>query len=117
MRPAARILGAAPYESGQSSYRGELQAVTRAGDPDALVLIGYVQQGGTLIMRQALEEGFARRFLLPGRHEVARGGAGHRRRHSRGDVRHGPEHERDLDGLHRAVHPEVRNASSAAVHG
>lgn len=60
-----RILGAAPYESGQSSYRGELQAVTRAGTPDALVLIGYVQQGGTLIMRQALEEGFAQRFLLP----------------------------------------------------
>lgn len=60
-----RILGAAPYDQGKSSYRGELQAVTRNGTPDALVVIAYVQQGGTLIMRQALEGGFATKFLLP----------------------------------------------------
>lgn len=60
-----RILGAAPYDPGKSSYRGELQAITRNGTPDALVVMGYVQQGGTLIMRQALEGGFVRRFLLP----------------------------------------------------
>lgn len=60
-----RILGAAPYDSGKSSYRGELQAVTRNGTPDALVVVGYVSEGGTLIVRQALEGGFAQRFLLP----------------------------------------------------
>lgn len=59
------ILGASAYDEGQSSYRGELQSVTRRGMPDALLVIGYVQQGGTTIMRQAIEGGFARRFLLP----------------------------------------------------
>lgn len=60
-----RILGAAAYDEGKASYRGELQAVTRNGTPDALLVIGYVQQGGTTIMMQAIEGGFVRRFLLP----------------------------------------------------
>lgn len=59
------ILGASPYDEGQSSYRGELQAATAGGRPDAMLVIGYVQQGGTLILRQGLEEGFVQRYLLP----------------------------------------------------
>lgn len=59
-----RILGAAAYDEGNSSYRGELEAATRGGAPDALVVIGYVQQGGTTILRQAVEGGYAERLLL-----------------------------------------------------
>jgi len=59
-----RILGAAAYDEGNSSYRGELEAATRGGVPDAMLVIGYVQQGGTTILRQAIEGGYTQRFLL-----------------------------------------------------
>ena len=59
-----RVIGAAAYDEGNSSYRGELEAATRGGTPDAMLVIGYVQQGGTTILRQAIEGGYTRRFLL-----------------------------------------------------
>ncbi|WP_440997925.1 ABC transporter substrate-binding protein [Arhodomonas sp. SL1] len=48
------------YEQGQSAYRGELQ---QAGGGDALVLIGYPENGQT-ILRQALEGGYYDRFVF-----------------------------------------------------
>lgn len=59
-----RVIGAAAYDEGNSSYRGELEAATRGSLPDAMLLIGYVQQGGTTVMRQAIEGGYTQRFLL-----------------------------------------------------
>lgn len=59
-----RVIGAAAYDEGNSSYRGELEAATRGGMPDAMLVIGYVQQGGTTILRQAIEGGYTQRFLL-----------------------------------------------------
>ncbi|NBC95151.1 MAG: ABC transporter substrate-binding protein [Deinococcus-Thermus bacterium] len=55
------ITGSVPYEQGRASYRGELQQL--AGDAQALVLIGYPENGAT-ILRQALEEGFFDRFIF-----------------------------------------------------
>jgi len=59
-----RVIGASPYDEGNSSYRGELEAATRGELPDAMLVIGYVQQGGTTILRQAIEGGYTQRFLL-----------------------------------------------------
>ncbi len=50
------------YEQKQASYRGELQAASE-GSPEALVLIGYPENGQTII-RQALEGGFFTRFVF-----------------------------------------------------
>lgn len=57
------ITRALPYEPGQASYRGELQQLASEGDPEALVLIGYPENGVT-ILRQALEEGFFEEFVF-----------------------------------------------------
>lgn len=51
-----------PYEPGNASYRGELAAVARGGG-EGLVLIGYPENGIT-ILRQALEEGYFTRFIF-----------------------------------------------------
>lgn len=51
-----------PYEKGKASYRGELSEATDK-DPDALILVGYPENGSTII-RQAISEGFAEEFLL-----------------------------------------------------
>lgn len=52
--------GSAAYEQGNASYRGELAQLAGA---EALVLIGYPENGIT-ILRQALEEGFFNRFIF-----------------------------------------------------
>ncbi len=57
------ITRSSPYEPGQASYRGELQQLANSGDPEALVLIGY-PENGTTILRQALEEGFFESFIF-----------------------------------------------------
>ncbi len=57
------VTGMAAYEPGQASYRGELRRVARGGNPEALVLIGYPENGQTII-RQALEGGFFERFVF-----------------------------------------------------
>ncbi len=56
------ITGSVPYEQGNASYRGELSQLTEE-DPEALVLIGYPENGVT-ILRQALEEGLFDRFVF-----------------------------------------------------
>jgi ABC-type branched-subunit amino acid transport system substrate-binding protein len=51
-----------PYEPGQASYRGELREASEGGG-EALVLIGYPENGIT-ILRQALEEGYFENFVF-----------------------------------------------------
>lgn len=50
-----------PYEPGNASYRGEL-AKAADGGAEALLLIGYPENGIT-ILRQALEEGYFSKFV------------------------------------------------------
>mgnify|MGYP000255788500 CR=1 FL=1 len=50
------------YEKGNASYRGELSTAA-SGGAEALVMIGY-PQNGTTIIRQALEGGFFDRFVF-----------------------------------------------------
>lgn len=57
------VLASVPFQQGQDSYRGELQQAIAKGRPDALVLVAYVESG-TTIVRQAVEGGFARKFLF-----------------------------------------------------
>ncbi|BAS26064.1 ABC transporter substrate-binding protein [Limnochorda pilosa] len=57
-----RVLVSVAMEGGQASYRGELQRAAR-GNPEALVLIAYPENGAT-VLRQAVEEGFFRAFLF-----------------------------------------------------
>ncbi|WP_290652195.1 ABC transporter substrate-binding protein [Aquisalimonas sp.] len=52
----------AAYEPGQASYRGELRRVSR-GDTQGLVLIGYPENGRT-ILRQAVEGGMFENFVF-----------------------------------------------------
>jgi len=56
------VTASLPYEEKKASYRGELSKI--AGDkPQALVLIGYPEDG-TPILRQSLEEGFFKKFVF-----------------------------------------------------
>ncbi|WP_245550187.1 ABC transporter substrate-binding protein [Vreelandella jeotgali] len=50
------------YEQGQAAYRGELSQ-TSEGGADALILIGYPENGQT-ILRQSLEGGFFDKFVF-----------------------------------------------------
>lgn len=50
------------YEPGQASYRGELSRLA-TDESEALLLIGYPQNGIT-ILRQALQEGFFQEFIF-----------------------------------------------------
>ena len=50
------------YEKGNASYRGELSKLA-GGDAEALVLVGY-PENGTTILRQALEGGHFDRFVF-----------------------------------------------------
>jgi ABC-type branched-subunit amino acid transport system substrate-binding protein len=56
------IAGKSAFEEKQASYRGELARLA-AGDPAALVLIAYPGDG-IPILRQAIEEGFFRKFVF-----------------------------------------------------
>ena len=55
------ISGSTAYEPGNASYRGELQQIS--GEAEALVHIGYPENGIT-ILRQAVEEGFFSEFVF-----------------------------------------------------
>ncbi len=57
------LASSAAFEPNKASYRGELQSVAD-GDPEALLLIAYPDDGGLLIIRQSLEEGFFDRFVF-----------------------------------------------------
>ncbi|MEX0731332.1 MAG: ABC transporter substrate-binding protein [Aquisalimonadaceae bacterium] len=50
------------YEGGQAAYRGELRRASRGG-AEALVLVGYPENGQT-ILRQALEGGVFSKFIF-----------------------------------------------------
>lgn len=57
------VTASAAFEPNKASYRGELSSV--AGDgAEALLLIAYPDDGGLLILRQSLEEGFFERFVF-----------------------------------------------------
>lgn len=56
------ITASLPYEKGKASYRGELSEAKKGG-AEALALIGY-PQNGTTIIRQALQQGSFQEFLF-----------------------------------------------------
>lgn len=56
------VVATQAYDDGAGSYRGELSSVS-GDDAEALVLIGYPENGIT-ILRQALEEGHFDRFVF-----------------------------------------------------
>ncbi len=58
-----KIAGDAAFEPKKASYRSEL-ATAAQGGPEALVLIAYPADGGNTILRQSLESGFFKRFIL-----------------------------------------------------
>ncbi len=60
-KTGGKVSNSLAYEPGNASYRGEL-AKAASGDAEALLLIGYPENGIT-ILRQALEEGFFRDFV------------------------------------------------------
>ncbi|SDF78253.1 amino acid/amide ABC transporter substrate-binding protein, HAAT family [Limimonas halophila] len=51
-----------PYEKGKASYRGELSEAKKGG-AEALALIGY-PQNGTTIIRQGLQQGLFQKFIF-----------------------------------------------------
>jgi branched-chain amino acid transport system substrate-binding protein len=57
------VTSSAAFEPNKASYRGELQSIA-GGEPEALLLIAYPDDGGLLILRQSLEEGFFDRFVF-----------------------------------------------------
>lgn len=57
------VTSSAAFEPNKASYRGELQSVA-SGGPEALLLIAYPDDGGLLILRQSLEEGFFDKFVF-----------------------------------------------------
>ena len=57
------VTQSAAFEPNKASYRGELQSVA-GGDAEALLLIAYPDDGGLLILRQSLEEGFFDKFVF-----------------------------------------------------
>lgn len=56
------VTAAVAYEGGQAAYRGELRRASRGG-AEALVLIGYPENGQTIV-RQALEGGLFDKFIF-----------------------------------------------------
>lgn len=57
------LSGDIAFEPNKASYRGELASIA-TDDTEALVLIAYPADGGTTILRQALENGFFETFVL-----------------------------------------------------
>jgi branched-chain amino acid transport system substrate-binding protein len=57
------IAGSQNYEENRPSYRAELQTLSRTGNPQALLLIGYPASGGNTILRNAIENGFFQRYI------------------------------------------------------
>ena len=57
------LAGDIAFEPNKASYRGELASIA-SGGTEALVLISYPADGGTTILRQALENAFFDTFVL-----------------------------------------------------
>jgi branched-chain amino acid transport system substrate-binding protein len=64
-RLGGTVTSASNFEGDRPSYRSELATAAGSGNPQALVVVGYPANGGTTIMRQALENGFFRSFIMP----------------------------------------------------
>lgn len=58
------VTGIVAYEEKAASYRGELSNLAEGG-ADHLVVVGYPDNGGINIVKQALEEGFFSQFIFP----------------------------------------------------
>jgi len=59
-----KITLSAPHEDGKADYAAEIGALAAAGG-EALVVAGYVDQGGSGIMQAALDTGAFSTFVLP----------------------------------------------------
>jgi branched-chain amino acid transport system substrate-binding protein len=59
-----KVTMTAPHEDGKADYSAEVGALAAAGG-DALVVVGYVDQGGRGIIRAALDSGAFKTFVLP----------------------------------------------------
>jgi branched-chain amino acid transport system substrate-binding protein len=57
------VAGAQNFEENRPSYRAELQTLSRQGNPQALLLIGYPASGGNTILRNAIENSFFPRYI------------------------------------------------------
>jgi branched-chain amino acid transport system substrate-binding protein len=64
-RLGGTVTSATNFEGDRPSYRAELATAAGAGNPQALVVVGYPANGGNTILRQALENGFFKNFILP----------------------------------------------------
>lgn len=64
-RLGGTVTSAANFEGDRPSYRAELATAAGSGNPQALVVVGYPANGGNTILRQALENGFFKSFILP----------------------------------------------------
>ena len=60
-KAGGQVTASLAYEPGNASYRGELSKAASKG-AEALILIGYPENGVT-ILRQALEEGYFQKFV------------------------------------------------------
>lgn len=58
-----KVTSSEAYEPNKASYRGELDSAAKGG-PEALLLIGYPDDGGITILRQSLEEGYFNHFIF-----------------------------------------------------
>ena len=57
------ITGKVAYEPNKASYRGELQKLSK-GRASHLLVIAYPDNGGMVILKQSLEEGFFGKFIF-----------------------------------------------------
>ena len=64
-RLGGTVTSATNFEGDRPSYRAELATAAGSGNPQALVVVGYPANGGNTILRQALENGFFKNFILP----------------------------------------------------
>ena len=64
-RLGGTVTSATNFEGDRPAYRAELATAAGSGNPQALVVVGYPANGGNTIIRQALENGFFKSFILP----------------------------------------------------
>ena len=55
-----------PYENGKDDYSSEIATIAKAGG-DAIVVIGYLEQGGKNIIKASLDSGVFDKFILSDR--------------------------------------------------
>jgi len=55
-----------PYENGKDDYSSEIATIAKAGG-DAIVVLGYLEQGGKNIIKASLDSGVFDKFILSDR--------------------------------------------------